>query len=349
MPTTTNKRLWYAVQQVQIAPNGTSVTGYTSAHAVHGLQTAGQNLSFNLDSVFELGQSEVYEQIENLPNIEITLEKVLDNWPLLWHLATPTASAATLISRGSNQQCQVLTTIFDDTRDSASGAPQIEVESTGLFVSQLSYKFPVEGNATESLTLVGDHRVWRASPSGSGYFTTNTDSPSGIGVIRRQDISFGSGSSYSILPPKIHGIFDAGGGSGYNISTNGVYGASFQSINLSANFNRENMFELGRRKPYHRYAGFPVEVRSEFEIMSKNGDYVNADPETDNTSNEVIHIKLVNNMRIDCGNKNRLETVTVNGGGASDRGGNQTITYSYVGYNKMAVYHSGDPAGVANP
>lgn len=342
-----NKRIYYAIQQVQIAPDGTAAGSYAVGHTVHGLQSVGVNTNFNLEQVFEIGQLAIYENIEEVPDIEITLEKVIDGYPLLYHLATSTATSATLAGR-QNGKCQVLLTIYDDTKDSASGSPITEVECSGLFLSQLSYTFPVQGNCTESVTLVGNNKVWRTPGSGTGRFTTNADSPPGTGgVQRRQDVIMGSGSG-CVLPPSIPGITSVGGGSGYNIANaSGDLGAHLQSIKTSANLGRDKLLELGRKKPYHRYVNFPLEVTAEIECYSTAGDGVQALEEADNLTDEAIVVKTRSGLTVNLGIKNKLASVSYGGANAGTQGGNATVTYSYKTFNDFKVTDPSDPAGLS--
>ena len=43
---------------------------------------------FNLEQAFELGQIQIYENIEGLHEVEVTMEKVLDGYPLLYTSVT---------------------------------------------------------------------------------------------------------------------------------------------------------------------------------------------------------------------------------------------------------------------
>lgn len=335
-----NKRIYYAIEQVQIAPVGT--TNYTSnGYIAKGVQQCGINTKFNLEQVFELGQLAIYENIENLPDIEITLEKVIDGYPLLYHLLTKGATSASIAGR-SNVKSQILMSIYDDTQESASGIGISEVECSGMFVSQVSYTFPVEGNCTESITVVGNNKVWRTSSFLSSGNMNNQDSPPGSGgVQRRQEVLFGSG--YSILPTGIPGITSVNG-TGYNYrDAAGDYGAHIQSIKISTNLGRENLNELGRKGPYHRYVNFPVEVRTEIECYSTRGDLVQALEDADNVFDERIKIILKEGLIVDCGTKNKLDSVNHTGGNAGARGGNVTNTFSYVNFNDMSVKHPQDP------
>jgi hypothetical protein len=185
-----NKRVFYAGRQIGFAQDGTS----TIVEA-HGVQSVGITTSFNLEQVFELGQLSIYQQIEQIPDIELTMEKVLDGYPLLYHLATNGATSGTITGR-SNLKTIVHMSVFSDTSDSASGTPVAEVSMSGMFVSSLTYTIPVDGNCTEAITLVGNNKIWRDDETlGNGVFTgrfNNQDQPLAIGasggVQRRQHV-----------------------------------------------------------------------------------------------------------------------------------------------------------------
>lgn len=349
-----NKRIFYAVQQAGLAPDGTTGAGsFTQTHTIKGLQSLGMNTRFNLEQVFEMGQLDIYQNIENLPDIEITLEKVLDGHPLIYHLATSTATSATLQGRSSAKAAFALS-IFDDTQDMASGVPISEVYCSGVFVSSLNYNFPVDGNFTESVTLVGNNKVWRTS----GYFFTGQFDGTGSetaplateGVNRRQHMIFGSGAGATKLPGGVGGV-DGINGSGYNIDSGTGFAAHVQSIRVQANLGRENMNELGRKGPYHRYVTFPVEVRCDIEVITTRGDMVEATEagvlgNGNNLSDKTIFIAVQEGTTIDLGSKNKLNSANYGNANAGGRGGNATVTYSYVTFNDLTVKHPEDPAGL---
>jgi len=338
-----NKRIFFAIEQFQLAPIGTGPSSYTAAHVVYGLQSLGVTTRFNLEQVFEIGQLAIYENIENVPDVEITGEKVIDGRPLIYHLSTPSATSATLVGR-SNIKCQGLLTIYDDTKSSASGVPISEVECSGLFISSVNFNFPVQGNCTESVTLVGNNKVWRTSASGTGRFPGNNDAPTGSGgVQRRENVLFGSGQS--ILPSGLPGITVIGG-TGFNLLVSGEYGAHIQSIKCSTSLGREQLNELGRKGPYHRFVNFPVQVTTDIECYSTGGDLVQALEEADNLSNERIKILLTEGLSVDLGSLNKLNNVSYTGGNASNNGGNVTTTFSYTTFNDFTVKHPADPAAL---
>jgi hypothetical protein len=127
----------------------------------------------------------------------------------------------------------------------------------------------------------------------------------------------------------------------------GTYGAHFQSIKVSCNLGREELFELGRRGPYHRYVNFPVEVTSEFELLSLQGDGVVALEDSQaNLTNRTIVLKVNDGTIINLGTKNKLSGVTYGGVKAGQQGGNATMTFSYTNYNDLTVTHPQDPSAL---
>ena len=353
-------RVFWAVEAVGFAPLGSQT--FTAAH---GVQNVNITTSFNLTPVFQLGQSRIYENLEDIPNVEITMEKVLDGYPLLYHLATRGAPSATLLGR-ANTQCIVGLSIFPDTNDSASGAPINNVTSSGLYVSSSSFTFGSDGPFTESLTLVGNHRVWRTSTTFSGGFN-NTDVPLALtygsgGIQRRQNMLFDAISTVgldsngqcnatpalpcTILPPDVTGISSSG--TNNKVAGTNNYQCSINSINVSVNLGRDAINELGHKVPYYRFMNLPVEVTTEIEITSKSGDGVSATEEGiyangANTRLATIKIATQEGTFIDLGTQNRLSNISLTGGDTG--GGNQTITYSFSTYNDYAVYHDQDPTG----
>lgn len=346
-----NKRMFYAVEALSIAADGSDE--YTF---VHGVQTVGMNTTFNLENVFELGQLSLYQIVENVPDVEITIERVLDGTAPIYTLATQGRVDTSLVGR-SNAKCSVAMQFYNDTQALASGSPISEVVVSGAFVSQISYKLATEGNATESVTMVANNKKWhRITNNDAAYFagyTATSASGTGLaasekatennpsGVNRRQHIVFAS----SLLP--CNSGTKTGGIPGVNVSgintideTAGCYYASVQSVSVSANLGREQMLELGRKAPYFRYVKFPVEVSAEFEVMNRVGDLVEANELTDNVSDQSIRLVFEEGLSIDLGDSCKLTSVNNAGGGAD--GGNATITYSYRTYNDFDVTHPSD-------
>lgn len=369
MPASSNKRIYYPVHQVGMKADG-DVGAFTEAH---GVQSCGMNTNFNLTQVFELGQVAIYENIEGIPDVEITMNKVLDGYPPLYLLATVDALAPTLAARAKPKFIFGLA-IFDDTLDSCTGTPGSVVQCSGMYVGSAGYNFPLDDSFNEDFSAVGNDKVWlndpRATnpnlptPSFAGAFTTNLDSPIGSGgVNRRENMIFtydaGEGldingmvadSDCTILPPDVYGISD----SGTNEKSNAVdFDAHLSNLTVSCDFGRENVNELGRKAPYYRTPTSTIEVTCDIEVTSTSGDMYSAteagiyttgnDPCEDggNLLNRTIRIATCEGLRIYLGTKNKLSSISYSGGDAG--GGNVTVTYSYSTFNHFTVMHSGDP------
>ena len=367
MPASTNKRIYYAVHQV-----GLKADGDTGAFTeIHGAQSVGMSTNFNLDQVFELGQLAIYENIEGIPDVEISLNKVLDGYPLIYHLATTDAPNPTLAGRSTDKAIFGLA-IFTDTLESASGTPDSVVQCSGMFVSSLSYNFPLDDSFNEDVTLVGNDKVWLndplatatlPTPSFSGAFAT-LDAPIGTGgVNRRENLTLAfddaqgldingmvADSDATILPPEVFGVSSSGTNEKSNLQD---FDAHLSNITVSADLGREEINELGRKGPYNRTVTFPIEVTCEIEVTSTSGDMVSAtedgiyttgvDPCEDggNLADRTIRIATCEGTRIYLGTKNKLSSVNYTGGDAG--GGNVAVTYTYTTFNDFTVMHSGDP------
>ena len=344
----TNQRIFYAVQAVAIAPRGTGYLG--RQHVVHGLQSVGMSSTFTLDQVFEMGQIQIYENIEDVADIEVTLEKVIDGYKLIYNLAT-NGSCKTSIVAASKTRSDVYLAVFDDGQDHATGVPQTVCMNSGMYVSSVSYNYSVDGSATESVTLVGNDRFWNTSTvvaNPTGIWGTGSSTPTGgnfpgitalfdgtdtpnSGVVRRVDVDIAGSTLPTIVTSQKGG--DASTEAG--LSSN----AHIQSISVSTDFGQENIQELGRFGPYHRYATFPIEVTCEFEVLASSGDLVSVSGSHPNLTDNDIVIKDTAGTIINLGGssagKNKLSSVSYSGGDTG--GGNATVTYSFSNFNVLTV------------
>jgi hypothetical protein len=363
-----NNRIIYSCQGVSIAPVGKSDIATTDM--VHGVQSIGVTTNFNLEQVFELGQIEIYENIEGTPDVEVTLEKVLDGYPLMYLMASTGVTGTSqsgLVAR-AKEQCDLRLGIFDEAVNNIASASdnggdsEVEVYCSGMYISNISYTFPVEGNCTESMTLVGNNKQWLTGANvslqdGDIAAFDGTDVPSALapgsgGVQRREDVRM----DYSILPVSIYGTYGAAAGNGtFPVSDGELTGASgcsvhLQNVTISTDFSREDIFELGKKLPYYRPAAFPVEVTCEIEAIATSGDFVTAletgdtslfctNASGNNTQEETIYFALKGGMAFDLGTKNRLSSISYGGGDAT--GGNVSNSYSYSNFNSLDVMQLG--------
>jgi hypothetical protein len=344
-----NNRIFYAVQAVKVKPCR-SVNGsytYGSESILKGIQSVGMTTNFNLEQVYQLGQLELYDNVEEVPDIEVTLNKVLDGTRLVYNLAldgnVANSSDNLTLTEISDRRCDVALGIWDDTATGASGAAKYYVVCTGMYVSSVSYNFTSDGNFTEDVTLVGNHKKWGLTGGGGigGFSTGLVDSGD---QTKRVSKRWSFSKTDSVLPSGSGGIpgsFAAGSGLHVN------------SVTLSCNLGREAINELGKRSPYYRYIQFPVEITSEIEITATEGDQVDADDfesatgcsaaSKSNLTNKSIKVAVcdANNAdgsidyMIDLGSKNKLTSVNYTGGDTG--GGNATITYSFQTFNTFKV------------
>jgi|TARA_R110001583_G_scaffold49462_4_gene154959 hypothetical protein len=374
-----NNRIYYAIQQVSFGKNSSGSTGVKTA--AHGVQSCGITTTFNLEQVFELGQLAIYENVEGTPDIEVTMSKVADGYIPLYCLATSDQTNGPQLAKrcDSNTKTTVQLGIWDEAVESAgqsSSNAQTWVEMSGLYLSSVSYNFPVDDNFSEDLTLVGNTKIWGSGQSTSSascnasYFPTgiagafggNNDAPKGSGgVNRRQNMVFATGTAATaagnyaskvqlvaqvtnpdntILPEDIPGV-----------TTSGAKDfAHVQSITASVDVAREELFELGAKIAYARPVTFPIEVTCDIEITASSGDLVNAIDscsgsansceEAANLTDRTIRVATCEGLRLFLGNKNKLSSVTYGGGDAG--GGNATVSYSYSTFNDFTVMHWAD-------
>ena len=383
----TNRRVFYATQAVAVGDMGATTVqdswepattgdfvGDGKLMIAHGLQSIGVTTNFNLEQIFELGQLSLYENYEEVPEIEVTFEKVLDGYSLMYHLGTVDATAPTLTGRG-NARADVRMAVGLDTNDyMATGVNSgvAELYCSGMYISSVSYTLGTDGNFTESTTFVGNDKQWITTSESGGILTSDangalvaqlnsgvfgSDAPVGVGnsVLRRQNLVIGSaGKSYggTTFATEVPNILEGGStgsltNSKYIIAGSGPY---IQSVSISCDLGRENIQQLGKRAPYYRYVSFPVDVTCDIEVTATAGDNVDAAEEGGatgkNLSDHSIQIVLDDSTVFQLGKKNKLTSVSYGGGDAG--GGNATITYSFTNSNDFVVLHSGDPMTLAS-
>jgi hypothetical protein len=349
MGTSTNtQRIIYATQAVGIGSGGLAITDGASIPAegktfswLHGVQTVGLNTTFNSEQLFELGQLQVYQYVDELPNIEVSIERVIDSWKLAYLQAVGQAGTGNVLEAGKSKTDAVFL-IYDDTFTAASGAsPLSVVHCKNMFVSNVSYTLGVDGNFSESLTLSGFDRKWYSSSStiNTPFQSIESSSPDlpyggsgGKQVLRRNHYIPAS----SRIPSSVSGRLRGGTG-------------NLQTITISADFGREDNLELGRFDPYTRFLTVPLESTCEFAVHSLSGNWVDASGSAPRSADSsqfkeqiIIHIASDGSgggasgwARFDLGSGCRLTSVNYGGGDAT--GGNATDTYSYSSFNYFRV------------
>lgn len=397
-----NNRIFYAIHSVAIKENGSTPTneivpiipGVDVApsgrwEVVRGAQSVGMTTTFNFEQVFQLGQIEIYEYVELEPEIEFTIERILDGTKPLWLMCTgPRGAAADLVTRTASYKVDVAVPVYPDSQTRSTGLPISMVYGSGMFVSSVTYTFPVDGNFTESLTLVGNDKIWsdfelagdpyptnglrptgvggeptgpapifdlgsdqtqlgfpsgalslaglgQGHPGGTDAFTTAAGEDAlviGSGVQRRESFSL----TDSRLPTEIPGVTASG--------TLGGLVEHIQTVTVSTDLGREDIFELGKKRPFFKFVTFPIEVTCAIEVITSQGDLIDAiskEPDQctrfNNTVNQAILLKICDGLQIDLGSKNRLQSIDWGGGEAG--GDNVTVTYNYQNFNELSISH----------
>jgi len=434
-----NNRVFWAIEQVAIKDNAAPPTGAvaprnsreyitgTLASGVdevgglwevpRGLQSIGMSTTFNLEQVFQLGQVELYEYSERQPDVEFTLSKVIDGSKPLFFMVTDPTQANDIVARTNTYRVDVALQIYPDTQFRATGRPQAIVTGSGMYVSNLSYTFPVDGFVSEDVTLVGNDKIWGVTVAVSGQTAGHNSglggeplviwpddqngnhpdapegTPSGVfghdgntsaleeggaqelaagtdrfgvlivgsGVQRREEVDI----RRSVLPNDIPGIITVVSSGIDAAYVNGGFGSEgpgtllntdqliadantdfiaehLQTITVSFSVAREDIFELGSKRPFVKVPDFPLEATASIEVITAQGDLVDArsdqDCGPDNTSeSNTIILRTCDGLQVDLGDANRLTSVEVGGGEAG--GDNMTITYNYSSFNVFNVSH----------
>lgn len=174
------------------------------------------------------------------------------------------------------------------------------VSCTGFYVSSLNYNFPVDGSFTEEVSFIGDTISTGA--------TVNAPTGTTASVARRGTFSHTGGPAGTIL-----------------------------SASISADFGREAIYGLASTAPVHRYANFPFEVTTEFEVLATSVPAQSISygtPCSGSSAGTALSITACG-YTFNMGSKNILESINYNGGDTG--GGNATVTYTYKTYNDLDI------------
>lgn len=386
------KRIFFGSSSLAVRPttfntSGTPTTG--SWVRPLGIQSVGFSTSVAFEPMFQLGQTELYGRTESQsPEIEATISKGFDGTELLYITLMGGNSVA-----GSKQPAELLMNnselelaIFSESVPYASGTPESVVYCSGMYISNVSLNFPLDGMATEEITLVGDTKFWRSAQMSSESYGSNKETKIGEASAHApyQRWSLDKEDANCVLP-------------------SGIDGYPIQSISVSMGMGRESIQELGTRGKYCRYATFPFEVTTEFEVIAgkrpatfnaasadlevggydffndfdyacssdakynidrvvgDDDDATGTDPSDGNIEagyidagfrDQPIKLKFCgatasDSLIIDLGTKCRTTSVNYSGG---DTGGeNVTLSYSFQSYNEFKITGSGHFASTTGP
>jgi hypothetical protein len=345
MAFTGNKRTYWAVEGLGTGAEGRGADATRFTH-MPGVQSVGLSVNYNLEQIFQLGQLEIYQDLEDIPNVEVTIEKVIDDTTLAYvRCIDPSAANDGAEKKLTEQQDNAVDVCLSIHR--SAGAAAIEnvgdgnglnaAYMSGMYVSSVNFNFPTDGYFSESITLVGDHQKWFV-PGGVFQSAPAVGALDAGDVARRQNLTFGDGAAgIANLPNPLDSLSD-------NDDIRIV------NVSVSTDLGREQMFSLGERQSYHRYVTFPVEVTCDIEayVTDVASMGVDALPESVNvTSDQPIKFYVTDaaaggivgagapQHTFDLGTNNTLQSVTWNG--LSTDGTNATVTYSYRNFNVLNV------------
>jgi hypothetical protein len=344
----TNKRIFYATQGVKLTPVD-STGGEGTAFIPGGIQSVGINTNYNIERVFQLGQLELYDTIENNPEVQVTLNKVFDGTKPLFLMTMgghdganpPVAPNSGSIVQFQNNRVNLDLYVHQDTNQGTTGDALSVVSCTGLYASSFTYTFPTDGNITEECTLIGNTKTWATNPADSDVFSSAVNAK---GLARRWKFAYDSC------------IFPTGSGA---IPYDPANPTPFSNITINFDLGREAVYTLGQYVPYLRYVNFPLEITTEITSIAQDGDFLNIDEDTYSCESATAAtvdkpIRLVvcgtgseDKLTIDLGDKNKLQSVNYTGGDTG--GGNVQISYSFTTNNTFVMDAQGSFQTDASP
>ena len=339
-----SNRVFYAVQRAVLcratsagANDVTTAAGYPGVFSSL-IQSVGISTSLDYEQLFELGRLQIFNNIEGIPSVEITVERALavnDSAitdidacyaeGTLWNLAGGSVTAA-----GGKRFNLMMEISADDVLSRENF-----VTCTGLYMNNYSLNFNLEGASTESATFVGNHIDWDGT---SAELTT-----AGVDI----SVFEAFGTKHKIAPfsgdSDVTGADDANQGGAAIItrqhftSAVGISLSRLQSATFSVSMDREDLLQLGGKTPFFKAANFPVETTLEVEYLAtkdSNGVDLNQAKldlgcDVGEATSSTTAIK-VGDRTFNFGSMNWTGT---NYSGGDAGGGNATIAYNYQGYN----------------
>lgn len=294
-------RIYYANHSVAI---GGSV--------LDGVQSVGVSTTYNREPLFQLGQDTVYLDQEDLADVEVTISRLMVGVPMYLTAMGGTSASGKTLANLQNTKTSVTLNTFDDT----SGAYVDSAIMSQMYVSNISYTIPIDGNATEDITLIGNRK--KSSSSGSSGSVPGTTPGT---IARRQHVKSAPSGA--------------------------------QNITFSVDLSREPLYSMGKLEPTVRLLTFPVECTAEVEYLATDAEGGNATSSggcgnfSAGGGSSNISVTLGCSSGSSSGSMPETEIsigsaviTSVNYSGGDAGGGNATVTYSYRSYNDFTVTYT---------
>ncbi len=368
------KRVFYGSTHLAIRPTTYNTSGTPSTGnfmAPQGIQSVGFNTSVAFEPIFQMGQTELYGRTESQsPEVEATISKAFDGTQPLYTtiMGGNTAVNDKQPTELALNYCELDMGIYSENVPHASGAPESAIYCSGMYITNVSMTFPLDGMATEEITLLGDTKKHLSASNISAYENVHAGTGTAPAPYQRWSMNV----SGSTLP-------------------SGVKNYAIQSVSVSMGMGREALQEIGSRGKYCRYPTYPFEVTTDFEVIV-GGELTSRGVEPSSSASadvEIDHYDFVNeiglacfsnakysitpgvapsdgnidsgyidlgfrdqtitlvfcgatgsdNLTIDLGSKCRATSQNYSGG---DTGGdNATMSYSFQSYNEFKLTHAG--------
>ena len=344
-----NNRIFYACQGVFTAESGGSLT------FLKGVQTVGITPSQEISSLAGIGRSQKFATLYNKPNVEISIERVLeqsDDARFFTLGDSPGTYAGSYFLNANNfgmqigsdstriKQYDIRLLYTEDGEDNITEGDAIDTyDFKYCLLKTLSYSMTVEGSVKETLTFSGkiqDHT--------SGGSSASETFPQSARNLRRQDVSIATAT----LPTELNEIISA-----YPDADQAI-----QSVAINLTINYQQLTDIGKWRGAtsqskvndFTYVTLPLEVTCSFTIVARKGmqrdilmkdtNFMGTFPDPDRQI--IIPIETVktgssstNYIFWDLGQKNYLTSISTGGGDTG--GGNVEMTFEYANTNNDYV------------
>jgi hypothetical protein len=111
----------------------------------------------------------LYENIEDIPEIAVSMQKFLDGYSLLYHLGASydgtgavIGATNTTLSGRADTRSDVRLVINATTEEAVTSTDSgvAELYCSGMYLSSIGYTVPTEGTCTEDVSFVGNNKKW---------------------------------------------------------------------------------------------------------------------------------------------------------------------------------------------
>lgn len=327
-----NKRIFYALQQVEIASDTSATAASINYTTLKGVQSVGLSSTTNIESFSAFGSTEATSILQDL-DLEITLENGLgDSWQnSLYGLGVNGSNVWDFSSFNFDTPRSVrLTYKVSDS--------EIQTITLDTILASYSIQMGTDGPATESVTFNNAGTAVFAKTSAVAGALPSQTSAKLCDVITRPFFTALKTTKYDDC---------------CSTSTNAP--AEYSNvISFSAGFDlsNEKVSVLGQSLPIGKFSSFPSETSAEVEThVDPSGSIgnLNSGSVTGNSLDDVCYDIAIQMP----GNEFGMESMRWAGSsrsGGDVGGGNVTVSDSYTGYNTFKyTYDDGSTTTTAAP